>query len=58
MAEWVFVAVAVIVGGLGLWAMVLVGWGFSKGIQPSIDDFFGSHPRKRKPEKEQSEEKA
>lgn len=46
----VFGAIIIVVGGLGLYAVCAIGWGFSKEIQPHIDDFFGSYPRKRKPE--------
>lgn len=40
-------AIIVVVGGLCLYAACAIGWGFSKEIQPLIDDSFGNYPRKR-----------
>jgi hypothetical protein len=41
-------SIIVVLGSLALYAACAIGWGFSKEIQPSMDDLFGSHPKKGK----------
>jgi hypothetical protein len=54
--ELLFGTIIVVVGGLWLYAACTIGWGVSKGIQPFVDDFFGSSPRKRKQNKPTADE--
>ena len=55
--DLVFGALIIVVGGLFLYAACAVGWGFSKEIQPHIDDLFDNYPKKRKPENSETRSK-
>jgi hypothetical protein len=58
LSEDVVLGAVIIGGGLCLYAACAVGWGFSKEIQPLIDQFFGSDPEQRKPDDPETRRKA